>query len=102
MNKIQDSIILSPKQSNAYKEIIRLLKKHDIKLYTVFAPIPKSQYRKFNYDSIKNLFRNTSVFFDYSQIESLDDSLHFYDSNHLNQLGVEVFNKKFIKESLKK
>ena len=30
----------------------------------------------------------------------LDDSLYFYDSHHLNQNGVQLFNDTFIKEVL--
>ena len=28
----------------------------------------------------------------------LNDSLHFYDNNHLNQAGVEIFNKELIRK----
>ena len=30
------------------------------------------------------------------ELISLNDSLHFYDSDHLNQNGVVIFNKKLI------
>jgi hypothetical protein len=36
--------------------------------------------------------------YDFNTIINLDDTLHFYDSNHLNQKGVEVFNHSLISE----
>lgn len=32
-------------------------------------------------------------YYDFNGLPELDDSLHFYDNVHLNQEGVEIFNK---------
>ena len=38
-----------------------------------------------------------STYYNFNKIVTLNDSLHFYDSHHLNQNGVEIFNKRLIK-----
>ena len=37
-----------------------------------------------------------SRYYNFNNLISLDDSLHFYDPHHLNQLGVETFNTNLI------
>ena len=36
------------------------------------------------------------TYYNFNEMISLDDSLHFYDSHHLNQNGVNIFNAKLI------
>lgn len=38
-----------------------------------------------------------SSYYNFNERLILNDSLHFYDSNHLNQNGVELFNEELIK-----
>jgi len=33
-----------------------------------------------------------SVYYNFNELITLSDSVHFYDSHHLNQSGVDVFN----------
>ena len=37
-----------------------------------------------------------SEYYNFNEILTLNDSLSFYDYDHLNQNGVELFNKKLI------
>jgi hypothetical protein len=37
-----------------------------------------------------------STYYNFNEKMTLNDSLHFYDANHLNQNGVELFNEKLI------
>ena len=37
-----------------------------------------------------------SKFYNFNEIIDLNDSLHFFDSHHLNQNGVKIFNNKLI------
>jgi len=90
-------IIFKDYQLAAFSEIIKTLKKQKIPLILVYAPIPKSNYNNYTnnnyFDSIMNRY---ATYFNFNEIISLNDSLHFYDSHHLNQKGVEKFNKKLI------
>ena len=50
-----------------------------------------------NCAEIANLiFNNSSEYYNFNTLLNLEDSLHFYDSHHLNQTGVERFNTKLI------
>ena len=40
--------------------------------------------------------QNYSSYYNFNTLIKLDDSLHFYDPHHLNQLGVETFNAELI------
>ena len=47
------------------------------------------------------MFSNTMVsygdYYDFNNRLHLNDTIDFYDSHHLNQTGVEIFNKAFLK-----
>ena len=40
--------------------------------------------------------QNYSSYYNFNTLIKFDDSLHFYDPQHLNQLGVETFNAELI------
>lgn len=88
-------------QSNSFKENIELIRSRNISLLLIHTPIPNKAYLN---------FENREAFFDYissfgnlingNQLagDQLNDSLHFYDNNHLNQKGVEIFNQKLLNQ----
>jgi hypothetical protein len=91
------NIVLNEKQLKAFSEIVRFLKNKDIELILVYAPITKHSYRSYsNNRSFDSIMESYSKYYNFNEIISLNDSLHFYDEHHLNQNGVEVFNNKLI------
>ncbi len=80
-----------------FKKIIALCKEKKIKLILVNAPITPNLYKSY-YNN--NIFDSTmsahGKYYNFNTILSLNDSLHFSDYHHLNQNGVEIFNKKLI------
>lgn len=91
-------IIFDKNQCDAFEKIIALLKRHGIRYTLVFAPVPKSNYNLYkNSEAIERYFRSYGEYFDYNKKVILDDSLHFFDDNHLNQRGVELFNRELLK-----
>jgi len=81
-------------QFQHFEEILSILKEKDIDVLLVFAPITKSKYK--SYDNNKDFdikMKNYGEYYNLHEILALDDSLHFYDSNHLNKLGVKIFNE---------
>jgi len=46
--------------------------------------------------SFDALMSTYSDYYNFNELISLSYSVHFYDSHHLNQSGVEVFNEAFI------
>lgn len=90
-------ISIRDSQLKSFSQIVQLLDYKEIELVLVFAPIPKVNYDSYlniNYfDSIMNRY---STYYNFNEITNLNDSLHFYDSHHLNQNGVKIFNEKLI------
>jgi hypothetical protein len=84
------------KQLQCFTEIIGLLNKKKIETTLVFAPITSRLYNSYtnnNYaDSVMSSFGLT--YLNFNKLLNLNDSLHFYDAHHLNQNGVNIFNKK--------
>ena len=91
-------VIFDKNQRDAFEKSIALLKRNGIPYALVFAPVPKSTYNSYkNTTDIEHYFSRHGVYFDYNKKSGLDDSLHFFDDNHLNQRGVELFNHELLK-----
>jgi hypothetical protein len=88
---------LNDKQFTSFKNIISFIKKRNIRIILVRAPISNALYQSYSnnefYDSTISKY---GEFYNFNKIVRLDDSLNFYDSRHLNQTGVEIFNNKLI------
>lgn len=84
-------------QLRAFSDIIQMINDKNIKLILVYAPITKINYESYiNNNYFDSVMREYSDYYNFNEIITLNDSLHFYDSNHLNQNGVSIFNKKLI------
>lgn len=95
--KIEKSISINPKQLKAFEEILNLIKAKKIDLLLVNAPIPKAKYNSYtNKNYFDDIMIKNSKYLNFNKIITLNDSTHFYDADHLNQLGVEAFNSKLI------
>lgn len=84
-----------------FNEIIDFLESENVELYAVFAPITKAMYNSQENTNtyIKQIEKRTPLY-NFNTILNLDDSLHFYDPHHMNQKGVEIFNKVLIESIL--
>jgi hypothetical protein len=81
----------------AFERIVKKFRERNIRLIMVQAPVPSSRYDAMtNRDSIHELLRNQGEFIAFNEILALDDSLHFEDDSHLNQIGAELFNARLI------
>ena len=84
-------------QLESCNEIVQMLKDKNIELLLVYAPIPKVNYHSYvNNRYFDSVMQTYSTYYNFNEIVSLNDSLHFYDSHHLNQNGVKIFNEKLI------
>lgn len=94
----KEKLIYEDKQLKAFEENIKLIKRNNIKLILVFAPLPKSTYNSYiNMDEIQCLFNKYENYYNFNEMLDLNDSLHFYDRDHINPIGVELFNAELIK-----
>lgn len=91
------NIRINKNQLRHFSKIVEKLKRKKINLVLVYAPIPRSSYERYSnnaqFDSIMQTFGN---YYNFNKLLSLDETFHFYDSNHLNQNGVATFNKNLI------
>ena len=84
-------------QIESFKEIVQTLKDRDVELILVFAPIPKVNYESYeNISYFDSIMKNHATYYNLNETMVLNDSLHFYDSHHLNQNGVVILSNKLI------
>lgn len=92
-----NKIVLKKNQLKSFEQILNIIKKKNIKLLLVYAPITKNLYSSYTntkyYDS---LMISHGKYYNFNEIMDLKDSVHFYDSHHLNQKGVKLFNNKLL------
>ncbi|MEM1002106.1 MAG: hypothetical protein AAGH46_05615, partial [Bacteroidota bacterium] len=94
----QKDIILNKNQVDTFSKIISQIKSENIDLILVFAPVPRTNFKRFTNPSyFDGLMTTYSDYYNFNNFMTLNDSIHFYDSDHLNQIGVELFNNELIK-----
>ena len=88
---------INPEQMMAFKELVNWVKSKDVELILVQAPVTTIEYDSYDDNvSFDKLMQDYSRYYNFNALITLDDSLHFYDPHHLNQLGVETFNADLI------
>jgi hypothetical protein len=88
---------LLPQQLLALDEVLAILKRKDIPFILVQSPITHYLYNSYkNNEEIDSVFSKKGKYINFNVMVNLTDSLHFYDDNHLNQIGVKIFNKALI------
>lgn len=84
------------KQFKIFREIIQLLHDKQINFIIIQSPITGSLYNSYTNNEIFDEFMHQQAdYYNFNYIINLDDSLHFIDAHHLNQLGVEKYNNFF-------
>ncbi len=84
-------------QLESFSEIVQMVKNKDIELILVYAPIPSVNYNSYsNNHYFDSIMKRYSEYYNFNEILTLNDLLYFYDYHHLNQNGVNIFNKKII------
>ncbi len=91
-------LTINDKQLNAIKFISQQAKDRQIPLIFVLAPMTAEYYKQYqNMDEmlqILNPYCDTIV--NFNPVDSTYQAEHFYDPHHLNQSGVEIFNRQLI------
>jgi len=89
---------LNNKQLLLFENIIEKISKSGSKLLLIQAPITKRRYNSFtNSQEVDLYFSKKGAYYNYNTILNLNDTLHFYDPQHLNQNGVNLFTEEVIK-----
>jgi hypothetical protein len=83
-------------QINYIDKAIKLCKKYNKKIFLVYAPIPSKLIIKEENYAINKLNKLSNYhgikFYNWGRNHNLKDSDHFYDDDHLNNAGVNLFN----------
>lgn len=88
---------INQQQLGYLEKNIQLLKEKNIPYILVQAPITKRLYEsKTNNAEIDSLLNSYGNYKNFQGELELNDTIDFYDSNHLNQEAVVKFNEKFI------
>lgn len=86
-----------PGQLEAFDKVLKRIKEKNINFILVESPLTKTYFESFtNASEADSLLNLRGRLFNFNNMISLDDSLHFYDKDHLNQDGVEIFNTELI------
>lgn len=90
-------------QLKYFNIILKTLKSRNIDYLLVQTPINSFKYKKYtNNDSIDEMLEGFGSYYNFNKLLKVNDTLDFYDSNHLNQNGVTKFNQEIIKLVKKK
>ncbi len=98
------NVHFNPKERDveAFERIIKFTKDNNIKTVFVSQPMPQesdstlfSEFSTFINDYVE---KEGIEYIDYSRSLHLDSKTNFYDHSHLNQSGVEIFNKKLLQD----
>lgn len=91
------SNLIKANQLESFSRIVNTMNKKHINLFLVQAPITKLLNSSFiNTEEFDSTMQFYSNYYNFNELIELDDSIHFYDSHHMNQNGVSIFNKKII------
>ncbi len=83
----------------ALDSIQQFCKSKSCSLYFVITPVTSvEKHHILNWSRIIQQIEDIHSVHDFSRLPVLHDTLHFYDSDHLNQKGVEIFNPILINE----
>ena len=85
--------IIRSDQLHAFKRCINIIKSYEIPYLLVMAPLPQSTYQSIgNVEEFGCIVSSYGKYVDFNSIVQLEDSC-FYDSDHLAQNGVRLFNE---------
>jgi hypothetical protein len=79
-------------QFEYFENALQLIKQRNIPVIFVQTPVTRSLYTSISNNSeFDDRMRTYGVYYNFNELLELDDELHFYDEDHLNQNGVGIF-----------
>lgn len=81
------------KQWKSLDAILALLKRRKIKFILVQAPIQRELYTSVHTKQFDSEMKKRGTYYNFNELMVLNDTLDFKDEHHLNQRGVEKFNR---------
>jgi len=88
-------------QKTALENTVDFVNTKGIELILVQPPVTNAGFAAYKDDyNVDQFFSGIGNYYNCNYYLELNDSLHFYDSRHLNQKGVELFNEALISDIL--
>lgn len=88
-------------QVAAFEKNLAMIRARNIRLILIQAPWPRSRRLRYpaaaEYDA---RMKSHGEYYNFNQFVELDDNRHFLDESHMNQAGVEIFNRELIRRLL--
>ena len=90
------------KQLSAIDDLINISKSNNAKIILVNTPLNKKYNLSYKFNNyLDSLMSSKAEYINFNKLNlSLNDTIHFYDKDHLSQRGVELFNKFLIEKKL--
>lgn len=90
------------KQLKAFETVLNLIKVRGIPNYLIQIPVTKNRYDGYqNIDLFDEFLNAKGDYYNFNELITLNDTLHFYDTQHLNSKGVALFDNLLIETLLK-
>jgi len=82
----------------AFDRTLNKLKQRGINIILVQAPVTHHLYQSFSntFETDNFFITRNSNYFNFNKLMQVDDHQHFFDADHLNQNGVQIFNSSLI------
>lgn len=85
-------------QQQALVRSVELIKSRKIDLCLVQPPVTHLGFDQYQDEfHVEDFFKTLGNYYNFNDYVELNDTLHFFDSRHLNQHGVEIFDEAVIK-----
>ena len=98
-DKIKDN---DKSQQKAFESVLKLIDDNDIPLKFIQIPVTKARYKSYAYtNDFDNYIKAHGQYYNFNLTLNLSDSIHFYDTQHLNSKGVKIFDNYLIETILK-
>jgi hypothetical protein len=93
---------LSKKQLSAIDDIVNISKSNNAKILLVNTPLNKQYNLSYDHNIyFDSLMSSKAEYINFNRLNLyLNDTIHFYDKDHLSQRGVKLFNKFLIEKKL--
>jgi hypothetical protein len=80
-----------------FDEILSMFNERNMEYVLIDAPTTRTLYNSYtNRQPFEEIMKSRGSYYDFNQLLNLNDSVHFFDADHLNQDGVEIYDDKLI------
>lgn len=90
--------VYNKKEFQSLQKIVDKLNERGVEIIFIQTPVTSDLYGSYlNNNDFDNEMKKYGKYYNFNKLMQLNDTLYFWDSNHLNQNGVIRFNEKLIK-----